>query len=83
VPYPDLQVVYNAYRPDFLFTILTSPLAQVQPQAYLDAMSRDFPNATILCSGMLLLNEKELVVPSNVRLMQDFKEMLSIVSELN
>lgn len=83
VPYPDLQVVYNAYRPDFLFTILTSPLAQVQPQAYLDAMSRDFPNATILCSGMLLLNEKDLVVPSNVRLMQDFKEMLSIVSELN
>lgn len=83
VPYPDLKVVYDVYRPEVLFTILTSPMAQVQPQAYLDALSKDFPTSTILTSGMLLLNEKDLKVPVNVRLMQDFKEMLSLVSELN
>ncbi len=83
VPYPDLKVVYDVYQPDVLFTILTSPMAQVQPQAYLDALSQDFSKSTILTSGMLLLNEKDLKVPGNVRLMQDFKEMLSLVSELN
>lgn len=83
VPYPDLKVVYDVYRPEVLFTILTSPMAQVQPQAYLDSLSKDFPASTILTSGMLLLNEKDLKVPANVRLMQDFKEMLSLVSELN
>lgn len=83
VPYPDLKVVYDVYRPEVLFTILTSPMAQVQPQAYLDSLSKDFPTSTILTSGMLLLNEKDLKVPVNVRLMQDFKEMLSLVSELN
>lgn len=83
VPYPDLKVVHQVYQPDCMLTILTSPLVQVSAQKYLDDLHRDFPNCSILTSGMLLLNDKQLNLPPNVRLMHDFKEMLSIVSELS
>jgi DNA-binding transcriptional MerR regulator len=83
VPYLDLKVVYDVYQPECMLTILTSPLVQVSAQKYLNDLHHDFPNCTILTSGMLLLNDKQLVVPPNVKLMSDFKEMLSIVSELS
>lgn len=83
VPYRDLKGVFNVYKPDCLLTILTSPLLHVSGQQYIDDLSNDFPTATIFTSGMLLLTDPKLTVPSNVRLMRDFKEMQSLVSELS
>lgn len=83
VPYRDLKGVYNVYKPDCLLTILTSPLLSVSGQQYINDLSHDFPSATIFTSGMLLLTDPDLKVPVNVRLMRDFKEMQSLVSELS
>lgn len=83
VPYRDLKGVFNVYKPDCLLTILTSPLLHASGQQYIDDLSNDFPTATIFTSGMLLLTDPKLTVPSNVRLMRDFKEMQSLVSELS
>lgn len=83
VPYNDLKVVFDAYKPDLMFTILISPLVNISAQQYFNDLYRDFPDTRVLTSGMLLLSDSKLVLPPNVCLMKDFNEMIQIVSELN
>lgn len=83
VPYTDLKVVHQVYKPDVMLTILTSPMVNIPAQKYLNDMASDFPNTTILTSGSLLLGDANLEIPANVRLMKDFKELLSVASELS
>ncbi|MFN3529011.1 MAG: MerR family transcriptional regulator [Bacteroidia bacterium] len=83
VPYIDLKVVHKTYKPDVMLTTLTSPMVNVSAQKYFDDLYRDFPNTSVLASGMLVLHDDKLVLPPNVRLIKDFNEMIRIVSELN
>jgi DNA-binding transcriptional MerR regulator len=83
VPYTDLKVVHKVYKPDVMLTILTSPMVNVPAQKYLNDMANDFPDTTVLTSGSLLLSDANLEIPANVRLMKDFKELLSVASELS
>lgn len=83
VPFTDLKVVHQVYSPDVMLTILTSPMVNVPAQKYLDQLGVDFPNTTILTSGSLLLSDASLQVPKNIRLLKDFKELLSVASELS
>ncbi|MDP2188695.1 MAG: MerR family transcriptional regulator [Sphingobacteriaceae bacterium] len=82
VPYIDLKVVHKVYKPDVMLTILTSPMVNVPAQKYLNDMYADFPNTTVLASGSLLLSDSALVIPQNIRLLKDFRELLSVASEL-
>lgn len=83
VPYIDLKVVHKVYKPDVMLTILTSPMVNVPAQKYLDDIASDFPNTTVLTSGSLLLSDSSLHIPQNVKLLKDFKELLSVASELS
>jgi MerR family transcriptional regulator, light-induced transcriptional regulator len=83
VPYPDLKVVKQVYQPDAFLTILTSPMVQVPAQKYLNDLAADFPSTIVYASGNLLLSDEQLTVPANVRLLKDFKELLSFASELS
>jgi DNA-binding transcriptional MerR regulator len=82
VPFGDLKVVFDVYKPDYLFTVITSPLLNGESvQLYLDKLSQRFKETIIFVSGAFVLNEPALKLPANMRLVQDFKEMLSLVSE--
>lgn len=82
VPFGDLKVVFDVYKPDYLFTVITSPLLNGESvQSYLDKLSQRFKETIIFVSGAFVLNEPALKLPANMRLVQDFKEMLSLVSE--
>jgi len=83
VPYVDLKVVHQVYRPDLMLTILTSPMVNVPAQKYLSDLAADFPLTTVLASGSLLLADNTLQIPKNMRLLKDFKELLSVTSELS
>lgn len=82
VPFNDLSTVYRVYSPDYLFTVVTAPLLGGESgSAYLDKLSKSFPEAVIYATGGTLTNDSDLTVPTNVRIIADLKEMLSIVSE--
>lgn len=82
VPFGDLKVVFDVYKPDYLFTVITSPLLNGESvQQYLDKLSQRFKDTIVFVSGAFVLNEANLKLPANMRLVQDFKEMLSLVSE--
>ena len=83
VPFGDLEVISSSYSPDYLFTVITSPLLNGESASdYLDKLSKVFADKIILISGAYILADETLVIPANVRLMRDFKEMLSMVSEV-
>lgn len=82
VPFGDLKVVFDVYKPDYLFTVITSPLLNGESvQQYLDKLSQRFKDTIVFVSGAFVLNEANLKLPANMRLVQDFKEMLFLVSE--
>lgn len=83
VPYTDLKVVHQVYKPDVMLTILTSPMVNVPAQKYLNDIAADFPHTTVLTSGSLLLGDAALKLPENIRLLKDFRELLSVASELS
>lgn len=83
VPFADLSVVNQAYAPDYMFTVITSPMLNGEPVSeYLNKLSAQFPELVIYVSGGHVLAEPDLKVASNVRIIRDFKEMLSLVSEV-
>ncbi len=83
VPFGDLKVVNHTYSPDYLFTVITSPMLNGESVAdYLNKLSVQFPNLKIYASGGHVLSVPDLQVPQNVRIIRDFKEMLSLVSEV-
>lgn len=83
VPFGDLGVVDKAYNPDYLFTVITSPLLNGESAStYLEKLGNQFPKLKVFASGGFVLADASLKVPENVRLIRDFKEMLSLVSEV-
>lgn len=83
VPYDDLSVVNQAYAPDYMFTVITSPMLNGEAVSdYLNKLSLQFPHLKIFVSGGHVLSVTDLKVQENVRVIRDFKEMLSLVSEV-
>jgi len=83
VPFNDLKVVHKVYTPDYLFTVITSPLLNGESVSdYLQKLSAQFPETLLYVSGGFVLADASLVLPANVRLIRDFKEMLLLVSEI-
>nr|WP_236021349.1 MerR family transcriptional regulator [Algoriphagus oliviformis] len=81
-PFGDLLSVYRLHQPDYLLTVLTSQPANDEAQAYLDSLSKQFPEAQILTSGYQVI-DKGLTIPSNVRLMKDFGDFKEILGEIS
>jgi len=83
VPYDDLSVVNQAYVPDYMFTVITSPMLNGESVSdYLNKLGLQFPHLKIFVSGGHVLSVPDLKVAENVRVIRDFKEMLSLVSEV-
>jgi hypothetical protein len=66
VPHKDLKVIYEIHRPHILITSLVSSPPPKQLEGYLKLLSADFPDTTILASGMMLRNTS-FRTPKNVK----------------
>lgn len=66
VPYEDLKMVYQIHRPTILITSFISAPSPKQLENYIHSLSQDFPEATILASGLMLRNTAFLI-PKNVK----------------
>lgn len=85
-PNEDLLSVYKIHQPDYILTVITTSPAAEYAQEYLDQLAERFSKTHILVTGYQVIGQ-DLVMPSNVRLMnyiRDIKELLeeiSLVSE--
>jgi methanogenic corrinoid protein MtbC1 len=80
VPYPDLFVLDQQYRPDFTLFSMTSSLAQDSVADYLARIRQDFPRCIHLVTGPLaVLAEGQVRWESPLVLVKDFKELIERV----
>jgi DNA-binding transcriptional MerR regulator len=66
VPHEDLKSVYRVHQPDILITSLVSSPSTNKVEDYIQLLSRDFPRATILASGLQIRNTA-FRIPKNVK----------------
>ena len=66
VPHKDLKVIYEFHKADILITSLVSSPPADQIEKYINQLSRDFPGATILVSG-LRIRQTAFTIPRNVK----------------
>lgn len=77
----DLRDACQSYQPDFVFTILNTPLARQSIQAYVDATAKTCGSAQILLSGaQMFVNPVKL--PPNVRSLTGMPEALQLLDDL-
>jgi MerR family transcriptional regulator, light-induced transcriptional regulator len=66
LPHEDLKTIYHIHQPHVLITSLISSPSPAHFEKYIQTLSRDFSDATILASGLLLRNTAFLI-PKNVK----------------
>jgi MerR family transcriptional regulator, light-induced transcriptional regulator len=68
LPYEDLRSIMKTHRPDFLFSTITAISSKINIQHFVDTLSKEWQDTTILLSGNQILNKRDLEVPANVQL---------------
>ena len=81
VPHQDLQTVYKIHRPDVLITSMVSSPSPAQFEKYINTLSQDFSESTILASGLMLRNTA-FRIPKNVKPFYKATELPGLLSAL-
>lgn len=82
LPLSDVKVAYDAHKPDYLLTVITSCMSYEEVQDYIYQVSEKFPDATILVSGYQVVGQ-DLETPDNVQIITHFKYLIQFVEEKN
>ena len=76
LPFDDIGVAYQIYRPDYLLSISTTFPKQNKMQQYLNRLGKEFPDTTVLLSGIGIVNA-DLELPKNIKIMRDIKDLIT------
>jgi DNA-binding transcriptional MerR regulator len=83
VPHEDLADVFNFYCPEFIFTVLTSGMNPEQVQEYIDGLSKSWPNVQVWITGYLVVTHQNLVLPSNVQVVNSVADLIARVTNFS
>lgn len=75
LPEENLQEIFDMYKPDVIFTTITTGIIQGSPQHYINALSSWWPSSKILVSGNEVI-DKDLSYPGNVTRINNLQEFL-------
>ena len=80
VPLDDLASVTKFLKPDFVVTILTSTLEQMEINEFLNNCSEKINDTSFLISGRLLFcNSEKIKLPKNFTIFENFQNFKSLV----
>jgi DNA-binding transcriptional MerR regulator len=74
VPYSDLTSVINTLQPSFLITMMLTERRPSDIQHFINTLSADFREVTILASGAAII-DKALQFPPNFHILQNVEEV--------
>lgn len=80
VPHADLKSVYAVHRPHILITSLSTVPSPKNLNAYLELLSKDFPNSHILASGALL-KQTSFKYPPNLKVFDTALDLRQLLLE--
>ena len=77
LPYDELLVAYEAYQPDYIFSVFTSEPNVDLINDYLEKMHIDLPKSKILLTGYQAL-QPTCKVPEHINLIMDFQSLIDL-----
>ena len=80
LPFDDLVMAYNLHKPDYVFTIMTSFPKKKNTQMFVNRLSRNCPDATVIITGYRALNS-QLKLPKNVILINEIEELYQMIEK--
>ncbi len=78
VPFDDLAIIAEQIKPQFIITILTSPIADISTEQYLNKIASTFAHTNFLISGFQVMKDK-ITVPKSIKLFKDSKEFYDLL----
>lgn len=82
LPFPDLEIVYNIHRPDYLLSVFTSYPPHNGIQGFIYKLSDRFKGSTVLLSGLQLVGNS-FDFPENVLLFSKIEDMISFTDSIS
>ena len=79
MPFNELEVVYRRYKPDYLFTVLTSSLANHEVQPYVDRLAGAFSDSQVLLTGNQVIGQ-DIEKPDNVQIINQINELIRLAA---
>ncbi len=80
MPFHDLTMAFDAYKPDYLFTILTSRDKNISTEDYLRALADKFPETEILVAGSQVIGQ-DLSLSENITQVANPNHLIEFISE--
>lgn len=81
VPFDDLKTVYEIHKPQFIITAFVSTPAAAEVKDYVERMSTEFADATIIASGHNLRNAA-FILPHNFKVIYKSTELAGLLDSL-
>ncbi|WP_080059545.1 MerR family transcriptional regulator [Spirosoma aerolatum] len=79
LPFRELAFAYDRYKPDYLFTVLTSSLANHEVQHFVNRLASTFPKAEVMLTGYQVVGQ-DIETPGNVSIITQINELIRIAS---
>ncbi|WP_020597785.1 MerR family transcriptional regulator [Spirosoma panaciterrae] len=79
LPFRELTSAYSRYKPDYLFTVLTSSLANHEVQQFVNRLASTFSQAEVLLTGYQVVGQ-DIDTPDNVSIITQINELIRIAS---
>lgn len=80
LPFGELEFVYERYKPDYLFTVLTSSLANHEVQPYVNRLASAFPDTQVLLTGYQVVGQ-DVELPENVSIVNQLNDLIRITGQ--
>lgn len=83
VPLEDLSMIAKTMNPDYVISIITSKLEDMELDTYIQHLSTEMPNAQFLLSGRMMVDgPEEYTLPNRFKVFEDFASFKKQISEL-
>lgn len=80
LPFIDLEAVYDVHQPEYLLSVLTTVPGPREVQAYVDRLSKHFPDSKILLTGYQVIGQ-DIETPENVQIFTRLEQLITFVEE--
>jgi DNA-binding transcriptional MerR regulator len=80
LPFSELGFAHEMYKPDYIFTVITSVPGQNEIQRYVYKLAKEFPNSKILMTGYQVVGQ-DIDCPDNVEIITQIKYLMDIASK--
>ncbi|MCX6214514.1 MerR family transcriptional regulator [Spirosoma sp.] len=79
MPFNELVFAHSLYKPDCIFSVITSVPSNHEVQPYVDRLAKAFPDSQILLTGYQVVGQ-DIETPENTRIVNQINDLMRLAS---